>query len=164
MLSFQGMENFSDDFFMREALKEAKKALAKDEVPVGAVLVYENRIIAKGFNQVEMLKDATAHAEMICLSAGSENMGDWRLTDATLYTTLEPCCMCAGAVLAARIKRLVWGAPDVRLGVNGSWIDVFEKKHPMHSVEITTHVLADESRDLLQGFFAKKREKKCSMS
>ena len=112
---------------MREALKEAKKAFEKDEVPVGAVLVHKNRIIARGHNQVELLQDATAHAEMICLSAGAEALGNWRLAETTLYCTLEPCCMCAGALLSARVTRLVWGAPDLRVGANGSWIDLFEQ-------------------------------------
>src|SRR5690606_948292 len=135
-----GSKVMNDETFMREALKEAKKAFEKDEVPVGAVLVYENRIIARGYNQVELLQDATAHAEMICLSAGAEAIGNWRLTNATLYCTLEPCCMCSGALIASRVSRLVWGAPDLRVGANGSWIDIFKNKHPIHNLEITSGV------------------------
>jgi tRNA(adenine34) deaminase len=146
--------------FMREALKEAKKALDKDEVPVGAVLVLDGKVIARGHNEVELLRDATAHAEMVCLTAGTTALGNWRLTNATLYCTLEPCVMCAGAMLASRIQRLVWGAPDLRLGANGSWIDLFATKHPMHSLEITSGVLGEESAFLLKSFFEQTRKKK----
>lgn len=151
-----------DEQFMREALKEAQKAFDADEVPVGAVLVHNNRIIARGHNQVELLQDATAHAEMICLSAGAEALGNWRLAETTLYCTLEPCCMCAGALLASRVKRLVWGAPDLRLGANGSWIDLFEHKHPMHTLEITPRILEAESADLMRRFFQKQRKREPS--
>lgn len=149
-----------DIHFMREALKEAKKALAKDEVPVGAVLVREGKVIARGHNEVELLQDATAHAEMICITAGTSALENWRLTRTTLYCTLEPCAMCAGAILASRIQRLVWGAPDLRLGANGSWIDLFSQKHPMHSLEITPRVLEEESAFLMKSFFEQTRKKK----
>jgi tRNA(adenine34) deaminase len=149
-----------DTYFMREALKEAKKALAQDEVPVGAVLVFKGKVIARGYNQVEMLQDATAHAEMLCITSGASALENWRLSDTTLYCTLEPCSMCAGAILASRIKRLVWGAPDLRLGANGSWIDLFSMKHPMHSLEVTSGVLEEESAFLLKDFFAQTRKKK----
>lgn len=148
-----------DEIFMREALKEAKKAFDKEEVPVGAVLVHEGRIIARGHNQIELLQDATAHAEMICLSAGAEAMKNWRLEATTLYCTLEPCCMCAGAVLSARVGRLVWGAPDLRVGANGSWIDLFKNTHPMHTLEITPRILEAESAELMRCFFQKQRGK-----
>ncbi len=146
--------------FMREALKEAKKALEKDEVPVGAVLVFGGKVIARGHNEVELLQDATAHAEMLCITAGTTALENWRLSDTTLYCTLEPCAMCAGAILASRIRRLVWGAPDLRLGANGSWIDLFATKHPMHSLEITPRILEEESAFLLKSFFEKTRKKK----
>ncbi len=146
--------------FMREALKEAKKALDKDEVPVGAVLVVSGQVVARGHNEVELLQDATAHAEMICMTAGAAALENWRLSGATLYCTLEPCAMCAGAMLASRIQRLVWGAPDLRLGANGSWIDLFATKHPMHSIEITSGVLAAESAFMLKSFFEQTRKKK----
>ncbi len=149
-----------DVHFMREALKEAKKAFEADEVPVGSVLVLKNKIIARGHNQVELLQDATAHAEMLCMTSGASVLGNWRLADTTLYCTLEPCCMCAGAILSARVGRLVWGAPDVRLGANGSWIDLFAQKHPMHTLEITSRVLEAEAADLMRTFFQKKRKKK----
>lgn len=143
---------------MREALKEARKAFDQDEVPVGAVLVHKNRIIARGHNQVELLQDATAHAEMICLSAGAGELGNWRLSETTLYCTLEPCCMCAGALIASRVTRLVWGAPDLRVGANGSWVDLFKGEHPIHNLEITPRVLEAESAELMRSFFAKQRK------
>ena len=149
-----------DKFFMFEALKEAKKAFDIDEVPVGCVLVHDNRIIARGHNQVEKLTDATAHAEMICLTSGSAHFNDWRLEDTTLYTTLEPCIMCAGAIINARVKRGVYSAKDLRVGANGSFIDVFEKKHPIHEVEIISGVLEEISSDLLREFFQKARKSK----
>lgn len=148
-----------DLHFMREALKEAKKAFEKEEVPVGAVLVQENKVIARGHNQVELLQDATAHAEILCLTSGASRLGNWRLAETTLYCTLEPCCMCAGALLSSRVKRLVWGARDVRLGANGSWIDVFAHDHPMHKLEIASGILEGESAELLKTFFQKKRKK-----
>jgi tRNA(adenine34) deaminase len=152
--------NSEDEYFMREALKEAKKAFKADEVPVGAVLVHENKVIARGFNQVELLNDATAHAEMICVTAGAEALENWRLLDATLYTTLEPCCMCAGAILLSRVSTLVWGAPDIRQGANGSWIDLFSTPHPCHNPVIRKGVLADECAAILREFFQKQRIRK----
>lgn len=148
-----------DERFMTEALKEAKKAYAADEVPIGAVLAREGKVIARGHNQVEMLKDATAHAEMLCLTAGAVACDNWRLLDTTLYCTVEPCCMCAGAILLSRIKTLVWGAPDLRHGANGSWIDIFAQPHPTHSIEIRKGILQEEAAFLMTEFFKKRREK-----
>lgn len=145
---------------MSQALKLAQEAFENDEVPVGALIVHEEKIIAKGCNQVELLKDATAHAEMLCLSSASAHLGNWRLLDATLYSTLEPCLMCAGAILTSRIKRLVWAAPDLRLGACGSWIDVFKVKHPMHEVEMVRGILEEEAAFLMKLFFQKKRKSK----
>ena len=146
-----------DEYFMRKALIEANKAFSKEEVPVGAVLVCNNQVIARGHNQVEMLKDATAHAEMLCLTAGASALDNWRLADTTLYCTLEPCSMCAGAMLLSRISRLVWGAPDLRHGANGSWIDLFIEKHPTHTIEITRGILEAECAALMTEFFQKRR-------
>lgn len=155
------MSNNDDDAkFMAEALKEAWKAFKADEVPIGAVLVQEGRVIARGHNQVEMLKDATAHAEMLCITAGTVALENWRLADTTLYSTIEPCSMCAGAMLLARVPRLVWGAPDIRHGANGSWVDLFEHKHPTHTVSITRGVMEEHCAGLLQDFFEKKRVEK----
>ena len=144
---------------MREALKEARRAFDEDEVPIGAILVVEGKIISRGRNQVELLRDATAHAEMLCLSAATEKAEGWRLSGATLYCTLEPGCMCAGAMFAARIERLVWGAPDLRVGANGSWVDLFAANHPIHTIEVVSGILQEEAADLMRRFFQKKRNK-----
>lgn len=149
-----------DEKFMLEALKEAWKAFLKDEVPVGAVLVQEGRVIARGHNQVEMLKDATAHAEMLCITSGESAVENWRLARTTLYATIEPCCMCAGAMLLSRVPVLVWGAPDLRHGANGSWINIFDKVHPTHTIEIRKGVLEEYATLLLQDFFKKRRLQK----
>ena len=149
-----------DERFMLEALKEAWKAFQAEEVPVGAVLVKGGKIIARGYNQVEMLKDATAHAEMLCLTAGESALENWRLSETTLYCTIEPCSMCAGAMLLTRIKCLVWGAPDVRHGANGSWVDLFAKTHPTHTVEIKKGILQELCATLMKDFFQLQRKKK----
>lgn len=148
-----------DEYFMKEALKEAKKAYEQLEVPVGAVLVHDGQVIARGYNQVELLKDATAHAEMICLTSGASYLENWRLLEATLYCTLEPCTMCAGAMFLSRVKKLVWGAPDLRHGAGGSWINLFKEKHPTHTIEVQGGVLEAECADLMRRFFEMRREK-----
>jgi tRNA(adenine34) deaminase len=149
-----------DLFYMQEALKEAGKAYQKGEVPVGAVLVFQNKIIARGHNQVELLKDATAHAEMLCIGSGSAALENWRLLDTTLYCTIEPCCMCAGAMFLSRIKRLVWGARDLRHGAHGSFVDVFSLKHPTHHIEITPGIMQEACGAIMQEFFRERRNKK----
>lgn len=146
-----------DERFMLEALKEAWKANLEEEVPVGAVLVHKNKIIARGHNQVEMLKDATAHAEMLCITSGEVALDNWRLAETTLYCTIEPCAMCAGAMLLSRVPFVVWGAPDIRHGANGSWVDLFEKPHPTHAIEIRKGVLQEYCALLLKNFFLKRR-------
>lgn len=146
-----------DEKFMLEALKEANKAFNAKEVPVGAVLVLDGKIIARGYNQVEMLKDATAHAEMLVLSVGASFLENWRLKDTTLYCTIEPCPMCAGAMFLSRIKRLVYGAKDIRHGAHGSLIDLFAITHPTHSIQVTPGVLAPASAAILKEFFQKRR-------
>jgi len=148
-----------DERFMLEALKEAWKAFQQEEVPVGAVLVKEGRILARGYNQVEMLHDATAHAEMLCLTAGEAALENWRLASTTLYCTIEPCCMCAGAMLLTRIPVLVWGAPDLRHGANGSWTDLFDKPHPTHKIAVRKGVLEEACAHLMRDFFQRRREK-----
>jgi len=149
-----------DEKFILEALKEAWKAFKADEVPVGAVLVKDQRVIARGYNQVEMLKDATAHAEMLCLTAGASALENWRLSDTTLYCTVEPCSMCAGAMLLSRVPTLVWGAPDIRHGANGSWIDLFGNPHPTHTMTIRKGVLQEYCSQLMRDFFQLQRNKK----
>ena len=153
-----------DERFMREALREAKKAFLADEVPIGAVMVFDGHIIARGYNQVEMLKDATAHAEMLCITAAENALGNWRLADCTLYSTLEPCPMCAGALLLSRVPTLVWGAPDVRHGANGSWVNLFDKPHPTHSVIIRQGVLREWCERPLKQFFKKRREENAELN
>lgn len=144
---------------MEEALKEAKIAYDQGEVPVGAVLVYDGRIIARAHNQMETLKDPSAHAELLAIRAGTQVFGDWRLLETILYTTLEPCLMCAGALLLARIGRIVWGAPDLRHGAHGSFLNVFEADHPTHKVEISGGLLEETSADLMRTFFKFQRNK-----
>lgn len=147
-----------DEKFMRMALSLAKKGESLGEVPVGAVLVHESKVIAQAYNQVELLQDATAHAEMLALTAGAGYFHNFRLTGTTLYTTLEPCLMCAGAILLSRVSRVVWGAKDLRHGGAGSVVDLFSLGDKIHKLEITTGVLAEECSALLSHFFEKLRE------
>lgn len=153
----------TDFLFMQAALAEAQKGFEAGEVPVGAVLVHQNQIIACFHNQVESLVDATAHAEMLCLKQGSAILGNWRLTGCTLYTTLEPCPMCAGALISSRIDRVVWGAPDLRQGAGGSLIDLLGCPHPIHQVQTTSGTLKEESAQLMKKFFQERREWKKSL-
>ena len=148
----------SDDYFMREALRQAARALEADEVPVGAVIVRAGRIIARAFNQVEALKDATAHAEMLALTQAQAIAGDWRLTDCTLYATKEPCPMCAGAIVHTRVARLVFGAADPKGGAAGSALNLLQFPTLNHRCEITSSVRAEECRALLKDFFAAQRQ------
>src|SRR5579871_859934 len=140
----------NDQYFMREALIEAQKAYEKKEVPVGAVLVVHSEVIARTHNLVEALRDATAHAELLCLKKGSEILSNWRLLDATLYCTLEPCPMCAGAMIHSRLKHLVWGAPDLRCGAHGSWVNLLDIEHPIHRLDTTTGILKEECAELMR--------------
>ncbi len=144
---------------MREALKEAEKACALEEVPVGAVAVWKGEILCGAYNQVESLQDASAHAELLCLKKAAELLGRWRLSDVTLYTTLEPCSMCAGALFAFRIQRLVWGAPDIRQGADGSFIALCSSAHPIYRFPITKNVLSEPSALLMRTFFKQRRKK-----
>lgn len=143
---------------MMEALRQAWQAYQGGEVPVGAVLACDGQVIARGYNQVEMLCDATAHAEMLCITAGATALSNWRLEGATLYSTLEPCSMCAGAMLLSRLPRLVWGAADLRHGACGSWIDLFDRPHPMHTIAITKGVLGCYAAELMRSFFQLRRQ------
>ncbi|MFN0068179.1 MAG: tRNA adenosine(34) deaminase TadA [Limisphaerales bacterium] len=147
----------SDDHFMREALRQAARAYAAGEVPVGAVIVREGRIIARAFNQVELLKDATAHAEMLAITQAEAAVGDWRLTDGTLYVTKEPCPMCAGAVVHVRLRRVVFGAPDPKGGAAGGSLNLLQWPTLNHRCEVTAGVRLEECRALLKQFFAEQR-------
>lgn len=151
----------SDAYFMSLALREARKALAADEVPIGAVITHEGKILARAWNQVETLKDATAHAEMLALTAAQQALGDWRLENCTLYVTKEPCPMCAGAIVHCRPARVVFGCPDPKAGAAGGWINLLEANPPLnHRCEITPGVLGEESLTMLQAFFREARERK----
>ncbi len=143
---------------MRAALREAEEAARQDEVPVGAVVVHGGRIIGRGHNQREMLKDPTAHAEMIAITQAAAALDGWRLEGTTLYVTLEPCLMCAGAIVNARIPRVVFGAKDPKAGACGSVYQVGLDARLNHRFETTPGVLAGECAALLQAFFAKKRD------
>ena len=150
----------SDEGFMREALRLAIKAREADEVPVGAVVVRKNQIIARGYNQVELLKDATAHAEMLALTAAEAAAGDWRLTECDLYVTKEPCPMCAGAIVHTRIRRVIFGCADVRAGAAGTVINLLQHNSLNHQCQITAGILENQCAAILQDFFRKKRNPK----
>lgn len=147
----------SDHYFMGEALRQAQKAFAAEEVPVGAVVVRAERIIARACNQVELLRDATAHAEMLALTQAEDVVGDWRLTGCTLYITKEPCPMCAGAIVHTRIARVVYGAADPKGGAAGSALNLLQFPTLNHRCLITPAVRESECRDLLRSFFAARR-------
>lgn len=142
---------------MEAALREARAAAKADEVPVGCVIVREGVLIGRGHNQVETLRDATAHAEILAIGAASGALESWRLSDCTLYVTLEPCSMCAGAIVLARLGRLVYGAADPKAGGCGSVLDVIHEPRLNHRVEIISGVRADDCGTLLMEFFARKR-------
>jgi tRNA(adenine34) deaminase len=147
----------SDGYFMGEALRQAARAYGAGEVPVGAVVVREGKIIARAFNQVEELKDATAHAEMLALTQAGSAVGDWRLTDCTLYVTKEPCPMCAGAVVHTRLARVVFGASDPKGGAAGGAMNLLQFPTLNHRCEITGGVREAECRASLQKFFTEQR-------
>ena len=149
----------SDHFFMGEALRQAGRAYEAEEVPVGAVVVRAGRIIARAFNQVELLKDATAHAEMLAITQAEQVAGDWRLNDCTIYVTKEPCPMCAGALVHARLGRVVFGAADPKAGAAGSALNLLQFPTLNHRCEISAGVREAECRALLLSFFAEQRRK-----
>ncbi len=152
-------QSILDIHFMRQAVKEAEKAFEADEVPVGAVLVHENKIIGRAHNQTKILKDATAHAEMIAITQACETLGSERLPKVTVYVTLEPCPMCVGAMLLARIGRLVFGAREKKTGACGSMVHLLADAKWNHHFKIHEGILEFESAALLQEFFKKKRIK-----
>jgi tRNA(adenine34) deaminase len=147
----------SDAYFMSEALRLALRAYEADEVPIGAVVVREGRIIARAFNQVELLKDATAHAEMLAMTQAEAAVGDWRLADCDLFVTKEPCPMCAGALVHVRMRRVVFGCADPRGGAAGGLLNLLQNPSLNHQCIITGGVMAEESAKLLQSFFQEKR-------
>ena len=147
----------SDTGFMRLALDEARRAMSHGDVPIGAVLVSDGEAIASAGNEKELRNDPTAHAEMLCLRAGAERLSDWRLLGCTLYVTLEPCPMCAGAMVWARVARVVYGPQDPIAGAAYSLYNIVQDARLNHSVDITTGVLEDESAHLLRSFFKDRR-------
>lgn len=149
-----------DKAFMKEALKEAKKAYDKLEIPVGAIIVYKDQIIARACNRVEGGKNSLLHAELIAIDEASKIIGGWRLLDCTMYVTLEPCAMCAGAIVNSRIKRLVIGSPDPKRGFAGSLMNIVNHQALNHRVEIVNGVLEEECKELMRSFFKKIRKSK----
>ena len=148
----------NDEYFMHEALRLANKAAAANEVPIGAVIVRARKIIARAYNQVELLKDATAHAEMLALTQAEAAVGDWRLTDCDLYVTKEPCVMCAGALVHTRIRRVIFGCADPAAGAAGSVINLLQMPTWNHRCDIASGVLASECAAILRGFFRERRD------
>ena len=147
----------TDESFMNEALRLARKAFAQEEVPVGAIVVRAGKIIARAFNQVEMLKDATAHAEMLAITQAEAAVGDWRLNDCDLYVTKEPCAMCAGALIHVRMRRVIFGCADPRSGAAGGALNLLQMPSLNHRCEIASGVLTQECATLLQSFFQARR-------
>ena len=149
----------TDEKYMREAIKQARKAAKIDEVPIGCVIVYDDKIIARGYNRRNTDKSTLAHAEIIAIRKAAKVIGDWRLEDCTMYITLEPCPMCAGAIVQARIPRVVVGAMNPKAGCAGSVINLLQMDGFNHKAELTSGVLVDECRTMLQDFFKKMRKR-----
>jgi tRNA(adenine34) deaminase len=146
-----------DKIYMSEALKEARLAFQEDEVPVGAIIVHQGKIIARAHNQVERLRDPTAHAEMIALTSATNYLGSKWLLGATLYVTIEPCSMCAGALILSRIKNIIYAAADPKTGACGSVMNIVNHKKVNHRIKVKKGILEEESSSLLKEFFKKKR-------
>ena len=149
-----------DERWMREALREAKAARAEGETPVGAVIVHEGRVIGRGHNQIERLQDPTAHAEIVAITAAASALGSWRLLDTVLYVTVEPCVMCAGAAVLARIPRVVFGIRDPKFGGVASLFKIGQDERLNHTFEIKEGVLVGETKGLMQSFFRERRDAK----
>jgi tRNA(adenine34) deaminase len=146
-----------DDYFMRIALREAEQALEHDDVPIGAVVVREGEVVAAAHNERELRQDPSAHAELIALREAARVGGSWRVLDSVIYVTLEPCAMCAGAIVLARVPRVVFGASDPKAGACGSVLDVLSQPRLNHRPEVAAGLLAEECGGLLSGFFASRR-------
>lgn len=149
-----------DKMFMKEAIKQAKKAYLIKEVPIGCVIVYKDKMIARAYNKRNMKKNTLAHAELLAIDKASKKMGDWRLEDCTMYVTLEPCQMCAGAIVQARIKKVVIGSMNHKAGCAGSVLNLLQMQEFNHQVEIEIGVLEEECSQLLTSFFKELRESK----
>lgn len=151
------MQGRDHEFYLKECLKEARQALEESEVPVGAVMVLNGRIIARAHNQKERLKDPTAHAEMIAITQAATAVDNWRLDGVDTYVTIEPCIMCAGALVQARVKRIIYGAPDPKAGGCGSVLNVVKDSRLNHQIEVIPGVLTADCQAILQKFFQSKR-------
>ena len=150
----------NDEYYMRLALREAEKAYELKEVPIGAVIVHENKVIGRGYNQIEMLQDPTAHAEMIAITAAADYLGSRRLLDCTLYVSIEPCPMCAGAIVLARIPRVVFGAPDAKAGACTSLYTITQDPRLNHRCNVESGVLGQDCAGIIRAFFAERRREK----
>jgi tRNA(adenine34) deaminase len=146
-----------DEHFMRLALREAQRALGHDDIPVGAVVVKDDEVIGSGHNEREVRADPTAHAEMIAVREAARRLGSWRVLDSVLYVTLEPCAMCAGAIVLARVPRVVFGACDPKAGAGGSVLSVLDEPRLNHRPQVRSGLLAQECAELLRSFFAARR-------
>lgn len=149
-----------DEKYMKEAIRQAKKAYALEEVPIGCVIVQNDKIIARGYNRRNTDKNTLAHAELSAIKKACKKTGDWRLEDCTMYVTLEPCQMCAGAIVQSRLKKVVIGSMNPKAGCAGSVINLLQMKQFNHQTELETGVLGEECSAMLSGFFAELREKK----
>jgi tRNA(adenine34) deaminase len=147
-----------DERFMTQALNEAHRAYKADEVPVGCVIVHDSLIIGRGYNRTESLQDPTAHAEMLAITAAAEHLGSWRLSGCTVYCTLEPCAMCSGALVLARVDRLVFGAADPKFGACGSIFNIVQDPRLNHRMALSIGILGDDCAAIMQDFFKKKRK------
>ena len=152
-----------DSIYMKEALKQARKAYKIKEVPIGCVIVYEDKIIARGYNKRNTKKNTLAHAEILAINKASKVLGDWRLEDCTMYITLEPCQMCAGAIVQARVKRVVIGSMNPKAGCGGSILNLLEMEQFNHQVEVERGVLEEECSAMMTEFFKELREEKKQM-
>ena len=148
-----------DDYFMSEALKEARKAFELDEVPIGAVIVHNNEIIARGYNRRNTDKNPLMHAEIIAINEAAKVIGDWRIEDCTIYVTVEPCPMCSGAIVQARIPNVVYGAPNPKAGCGGSVINLLQMEKLNHRCSVKSGILEDECRAIMKEFFSRFRKK-----
>ena len=152
-----------DRYYMLQAIKQAKKAEELNEVPIGCVIVYEDKIIARGYNKRNSKKNTLFHAEIEAINKASKKLGDWRLEDCTMYITLEPCPMCAGAIVQARMKKVIIGAMNPKAGCAGSIINILQMSEFNHQVELQTGILGEECSTMMTSFFSKLREKKRSL-
>jgi tRNA(adenine34) deaminase len=146
-----------DEYFMRLALREAARALDHDDVPIGAIVVHDGEVIGTGHNERELREDPTAHAELIALREAARALGSWRILDAVMYVTLEPCAMCAGGIVLSRIPRVVFGAADPKAGAAGSGLNVLDTPELNHRPQVAGGLLAEDCADLLRSFFASRR-------